>query len=195
MRLFIKSSYKLQRLFANITMSKTKKSGANHYEILLIIPNKFTDEESKIIYEGVEKTLVDFGGEITHREYWGKKRLAYEIKHNAFGYYGLYEFDLDGAELAKVDSSLRLSTNILRHQVVVKQKKTALEIAQAESIRAKIDSKKASADKKAEEKQLENKKSHETKTKEPEVTQVDHRAKLKDLDEKLEDIINAEDLI
>ncbi len=173
-------------------MSKTKKAGVNHYEILFIIPNKFTDEEAKIVYERTEKLLADSGGQITHREYWGKKRLAYEIKHNAFGYYGLFEFDLEGSNLAKVDSSLRLSADVLRHQIVIKQQKTAMEIAQAEAIRAKIDSKKAIEEKKAEEKKAEVQKKEaspvEKKTK-------DRRAELKDLDEKLEDIINAEDLI
>ena len=178
-----------------MTMSKTKRSGANHYEILFIIPNKFTDEEARTIYAEVEKNLVSFGGQVTHREYWGKKRLAYEIKHNAFGYYGLYEFDLDGAELAKVDSSLRLSTNILRHQVIVKKQKTAKEIAHEESIRAKIDSKKAGL-KKEGGASLEDKdqKTHQVAAEE-EVSVSDNRAKLKDLDEKLEGIINAEDLI
>lgn len=171
-------------------MSKTKKSGATHYEILFIIPNRFTDEEAKTVYEGVEKTIADFGGQITHREYWGKKRLAYEIKHNGFGYYGLYEFDLDSAELSKVDSALRLSTDILRHQTVTKQQKTAMEIAQAEAIRAKIDSKKANEEKKAEEKKAQENKPEKTKSSAPE-----KKNRLKDLDEKLENIINAEDLI
>lgn len=177
-------------------MSKTKKSGTNHYEILFIMPNKFTDDEAKAVYERVEKLIADGGGKITHREYWGKKRLAYEIKHNAFGYYGLLEFDLEGAELAKVESSLRLSTDVLRHQIVVKQQKTALEIAQAEAIRAKIDSKKASAEKEAKDKKAEEEKKSSssvvTKTKE---TIKDNRADLKDLDDKLEGIINAEDLV
>jgi len=173
-------------------MSKTKKSGATHYEILFIIPNKFTDEEAKTVYERVEKTIADAGGQITNREYWGKKRLAYEIKHNAFGYYGLYEFDLERPDLAKVDSALRLSADVLRHQIVTKQQKTAMEIAQAEAIRAKIDSKKAAAEKKVEEE----KKAQEEKTeKAAEPVKKDRRAKLKDLDDKLEDIINAEDLI
>lgn len=177
-------------------MSKTKKSGANHYEILFIMPNKFTDDEAKTVYERVEKMIVDGSGQVTHREYWGKKRLAYEIKHNAFGYYGLLEFDLEGAELAKVESSLRLSTDILRHQIVVKQQKTAMEIAQAEAIRAKIDSKKAIAEKKAEDKKAEEeKKDSSPVAAETKDTEKDNRADLKDLDDKLEGIINAEDLV
>lgn len=170
-------------------MSKTKTTGATHYEILFIIPNKFTDDESKSVASQIEKTIIDLGGKITLREYWGKKRLAYEIKHNAFGYYGLFEFDLEGAYLAKIDQTLRLSADVLRHQIVIKKAKTDEEIARETKIRAKIDSKKASQEKKQEEK------NKSTSTPVIPVKKDDNKVDLKDLDEKLEGILNAKDLI
>lgn len=173
-------------------MSKTKTTGETHYEILFIIPNKFTDDEAKTVSASVEKVIADSGGKITLREFWGKKRLAYEIKHNAFGYYSLFEFDLEGKNLAKIDTALRLSTDVLRHQIVVKKSKSEATLAKEAKIRAKIDSKKAADSKKLEE-----------KTKTPSVSstasksgdKVDKRADLKDLDEKLEGILSAKDLI
>ncbi len=173
-------------------MSKTKTTGTTHYEILFIVPNKFTDDEAKTVVGQVEKMLTDGGGKITGREYWGKKRLAYEIKHNAFGYYGLFEFDLEGANLAKIDSNLRLFANVLRHQIVVKKTKSEEDIARENKIRAKIDSKKAEADKKQEIKnKIPSTSTNVSKTKENKDSRVD----LKDLDEKLEGILNADDLI
>jgi small subunit ribosomal protein S6 len=172
-------------------MSKTKKSGKTHYEILFILPNKFTDDEAKTVAGQVEKVITDAGGEITAREYWGKKRLAYVIKQNAYGYYGLFEFDLEGAGLAKIDQILRLDTNALRHQIVVKKAKTEEELAKEKTIRAKINSKKAAAEKKTEEKaKISSAPSVAVKSKEK-----DKRVDLKDLDEKLEGILNAKDLI
>lgn len=174
-------------------MSKTKKTGATHYEILFIIPNKFTDDEAKTVAGQVEKLITGEGGQITSSEYWGKKRLAYEIKHNAYGYYGLFEFDLESPLLAKVDQNLRLSTDILRHQIVIKKAKTEKEIAREKVIRAKIDSKKAAEEKKSEEKaKVPFLSSTVSKVKSPE---NDKRVNLKDLDEKLEGILNADDLI
>jgi small subunit ribosomal protein S6 len=134
-------------------MSKTKAAGATHYEILFIVPNKFTDDEAKIVAEKVGKVITENGGQITLNEYWGKKKLAYEIKHNAYGYYGLFEFDLEGNLLAKVDQNLRLSADVLRHQIIVKKAKSAEDIAREQVIRAKIDSKKAVEEKKQEEKE------------------------------------------
>jgi len=170
-------------------MSKTKTTGTTHYEVLFIIPNKFTDDEAKNVAEKIEKILTDSGAGITLREYWGKKRLAYEIKHNVFGYYGLFEFDLEGIYLAKINKNLRLFTDVLRHQIVVKKLKTEKALAREEKIRAKIDSKKALDEKKQKE---------STKTPPSSSTPVktdDKRVDLKDLDKKLEGILNAEDLI
>jgi len=173
-------------------MSKTKAAGATHYEILFIIPNKFTDDEAKIVAEKVGKVITENGGQITLSEYWGKKKLAYEIKHNAYGYYGLFEFDLEGNLLTKVDQNLRLSVDVLRHQIIVKKAKSAEDLAREQVIRAKIDSKKAVEEKKQEDK--------EKKLSTPEAPAMpskvkDKRVDLKDLDEKLEGILNAKDLI
>jgi len=172
-----------------ITMSKTKNAGTTHYEALFIIPNKFTEEEAKVLMDKVGKIITENGGAITHNEYWGKKKLAYEIKHNAYGYYGLFEFDLEGKFLAKIDQTLRLSTDVLRHQIIVKKAKTVEEIAKEKAIRVKIDSKKVEEEKKKEE-----------KVKQASLSSAPAKAKdkkvdLKDLDEKLEGILNAKDLI
>jgi small subunit ribosomal protein S6 len=173
-------------------MSKTKNSGATHYEILFIVPNKFTEDEAKTVASQIEKVIVENDGKITLSEFWGKKRLAYEIKHNAYGYYGLFEFDLEGKNLAKIDKNFRLSTDILRHQIIIKKAKSEKEIAKDKLIRAKIDSKKASEEKGKEEKAKKASAPAATsRTKEVKETKVD----LKDLDEKLEGILSAKDLI
>jgi len=170
-------------------MSKTKASGAAHYEILFIIPNKFTEDETKLVIEKIKKVISVNDGQITHNEYWGKKKLAYSINHDNYGYYGLFEFDLEGKNLAKINKDLRLSTDVLRHQIVKKKLKTNAEIVREEKIREKIDSKKAEARKKEEE--IEASKKSPDKSTSSGKTKVD----LKDLDQKLEGILNANDLI
>jgi len=172
-------------------MSKTKKAEATHYEMLFILPNKFTEDEAKTVMGQVEKTLAANAATVTHNEYWGKKKLAYEIKHNAYGYYGLFEFDLEGKNLAKIDNDLRLSTDVLRHQIVVKKAKSEKEISREKEIRAKIDSKKAEAEKV----KVDGDKKASTAAKSKEKEKDSKKVDLKDLDEKLEGILNADDLI
>ena len=174
-------------------MSKTKKSTAGHYEILFIMPNKFTEDEAKTVIEKVEKTIADGGGEITYREYWGKKKLAYEIKHNAYGYYSLCEFNLEKSLLTAIDQSLRLSTDVLRHQIVIKKSKSEEELAHDKKIKAKIVAKKAEEEKEA---KIKEKKQANTPEPAPKsAPKKETKTDMKDLDAKLEGILSAKDLI
>lgn len=56
-------------------MEQTKTLQLQHYELLYIIPNKFSEKESDSINEKVKKIITDNGGIITHSEKWGKKNL------------------------------------------------------------------------------------------------------------------------
>jgi small subunit ribosomal protein S6 len=183
-------------------MSKVKSLEKVHYELLYIIPNKFTEDEAKAIEEKVKKQIAVGEGEVTHAEDWGKKKLAYPIGGFNHGYYKLFEFDLAGAKLAELDNFLRLSNDVLRHQIVRIVKRTPEQIAadkkKSEDLaamrkRAKeggVAEKKESAEEKtaglvAEEKKqpVEERKSFKKKT------------ELKDLDAKLDDILDTKDLI
>ena len=161
-------------------MSKIKSSKIPHYELLYIISNKFSENELAPIAERVKKIIIDNGGDITINKEWGKKRLAYPIKGFYYGYYFLLEFDLAGEKLAKVDRALRLSSEIVRHQIVSKKVKTAEEIKKEKEIAAKI------AAKTTEEASRE-----EKLTKEKSKEKID----LKELDEKLDKILETSDLL
>ena len=169
-------------------MSKIKKSEQNHYDMLFIIPNKFTEEEAKVQIAKVEELISSQGGTITYREYWGKKRLAYEIKHNHYGYYSLCEFDIDRSMIAKIDNDLRLSNDVLRHQIVVAAVLSDEERARQKSLSEKLAVKKEDNEKKAKATEEEDKKAPVAEEK----TTADSS---NELDEKMEDILAAQDLL
>ena len=169
-------------------MSKTKKSEQNHYEMLFIIPNKFTEDEAKSQVAKVEEMLTAQGAQITYREYWGKKRLAYEIKHNHYGYYSLCEFDMDRVKVAKIDNDLRLSNDVLRHQIVAVKVLTSEERARQKSLSEKLAVKKEEGDKKPKATEDETKKAPEAEAAKATDTSLE-------LDEKMEGILSAQDLL
>lgn len=105
-------------------MSKTKKTTEPHYELLYLVSNKLTEDEVKPIAEKIEQLITANGGAITYRENWGKKKLAYPIKHFNYGYYTLLEFDIEPITLAKIERSIRMTHDVLRHQIVVRQVRT-----------------------------------------------------------------------
>jgi small subunit ribosomal protein S6 len=164
-------------------MSRTKSSSIPHYEMLYIISNQYTEDELKPINEKVEKLIIDNGGTITYGEVWGKKRFCYPIKTFSFGYYFLVEFDVEGAKLAVIDKNLRMSSEVLRHQITSTIKRTAQEIKQEkEAIEKKmVDTKIA--------------KNIEEEKKDEEVKKDSKKVDLKDLDERLDKILDTDDLL
>lgn len=105
-------------------MSKTKKTTNPHYELLYLISNKFTEDEVTPIAEKIEGIITANSGEVTYRENWGKKKLAYPVKHFAYGYYLYVEFDVEPLLLAKIERSIRMQHDVLRHQIVTRPVRT-----------------------------------------------------------------------
>ncbi len=167
-------------------MAKNKPEKTPHYELLYIVSNKYTEEELKPIIEEVKKIITKNEGQITYDKEWGKRKLAYPIKHFSYGYYNLVEFDIAGEKVAKIDQALRLSEHILRHQIVAKKFKTAEEIAKEEKEREEINQRIA-AKKETEQKEEKEIKEEKQKSKKS----ID----LKELDKKLDKILETDDLL
>lgn len=165
-------------------MSKTKKSIVPHYEMLYIISNKFAENEVEAVKEKVEKFISDKAGEVTFRHWWGKKKMTYQINGFAYGYYMLIEFDLPAEKLAALDREMRLSTEVIRHMITKRRKRTAEEIKAEEDSQKKI----AAVRQAKEEKEQAVVEEKKAKAKEEKVDLVD-------LDEKLDKILETGDLL
>jgi small subunit ribosomal protein S6 len=88
------------------------------YEALYIIRPDLTDEENQAVAQEVEDLITSNGGVIVRSEVWGKKRLAYEVKHFNEGVYVLLRFQAE-AEFPKVlEQYFRISEKVIRNLVV-----------------------------------------------------------------------------
>jgi len=115
-------------------MAKNKKSGIPHYELLYIVPNKFTEDDLKGINSRVNKLIEETGGKITFKEDWGKKKFCYPIEHGRFGYYQFVEFDIEPGLVEKIHTELRMNNEVLRHMIVNHAPKTLKEIEVAKRL-------------------------------------------------------------
>lgn len=175
-------------------MSKTKSGEIPHYELLYLISNQFSEEEIKPIIEKVNVLITNNQGKITQSVSLGKKRLAYPIKGFRFGYYILVEFDMPGVNLIKVDHALRMTSEILRQQVVSKEVKTPEQIEQDRKIAEKIAARNVKEEKLAEEKVSARRVAPVVTESSARVADKD-KVDLKDLDEKLDKILETDNLL
>jgi len=161
-------------------MSRVKNADKYSYELLYIIPNKYTDEEAAPIAKNVEEIITKNGGSIIISEAWEKRRLAYPISGFNRGYYFIVEFRAEGEGLNKINETLRIFKEVIRYQIIKKEIKTAKKLEEEKEVAQKIAAKKEETEKKEKEK---DKSKDETKL------------KLKDLDAKLDRILDTDDLL
>ncbi len=62
------------------------------YEALLIVRADLTEEEIEKEIDGIVDLIKSEGGTIIEDDRWGKKRLAYLIKKQRYGFYTLLRF-------------------------------------------------------------------------------------------------------
>ena len=163
-------------------MAKNKKSGIPHYELLYIVANKFTEDDLKGINSRVNKLIEDTEGKITFKEDWGKKKFCFPIEHGKFGYYQFIEFDMPSEKIEKINTELRMSPEVLRHMIVNHAPKTAKQIE---------------VEKRLEEKRLAQKaaKNAEDKPAKKETPKAKKKVDSKELNAKLDKILETDDLL
>jgi small subunit ribosomal protein S6 len=93
-----------------------------HYEMLYLFPAKYTEEELSPLIEKVQGLLLKYEAEITFNQLLGRRKLAYPINKFYTGYYYVCEFDMAPENLQKIEKELRLAPEVLRHQIISKDK-------------------------------------------------------------------------
>ncbi len=109
-----------------------------HYELMYILPVKAGSEEDSALVDKVRAMLQNEGATITSETNLGKKKLAYPIKSLRHGSYILVEFDLPAEKLNRLNNWFRLSTEILRSQIISKPLKSPEQLAREKAFQEKL---------------------------------------------------------
>ena len=65
------------------------------YELMLLLRPDLEDDKLQSAVEKVTRAIVNAGGSLAKVSPWGKRRLAYEIKHHRDASYFLIHFDTE----------------------------------------------------------------------------------------------------
>ena len=88
------------------------------YELVTIFRPEMAEADVRSEVAQVEKALLERGAQIKQSDFWGKRRLAYEIKHVTEGYYSVVSFEGEKTAVEDLDRALSLSDNVLRHKFI-----------------------------------------------------------------------------
>jgi len=85
------------------------------YELVIVISPEIADEGMESLMGRITRFVTDNGGTLSGVDHWGKRKLAYPIKHFAEGNYVLAKFKLRPKLSRELEASLEISEEVLRH--------------------------------------------------------------------------------
>ena len=88
------------------------------YELVIIVSPQVDEEQLEAAVNNVSQFVVGKGGVVSEVERWGKRKLAYPIKHFGEGSYVLTKFKLPPAFGKELEASLLISEEVLRHLLI-----------------------------------------------------------------------------
>lgn len=104
----------------------------NQYEVAVLYhPDLEIDLEKA--ENRVVKIFTDNGGKVVNTDNWGKRKLAYPIKHNEHAVYVFYTVELPADKVQKVEAMLNITDEVVRFLIVRPDLK---KMAKAEALRA-----------------------------------------------------------
>jgi small subunit ribosomal protein S6 len=95
------------------------------YELMYIVRPDVDEDGLRAAVDSVRSLIEGQGGEIRKTTNWGKRRLAYEVKHLRDGHYVIVEMRLDGARVAEIERALRIHDTVFRHLLVIQEEPSA----------------------------------------------------------------------
>lgn len=89
-----------------------------NYEILMIVNPDISDDDLPAAINKVHQHIINKGGNIIETNNWGKRKLAYPIKHCKEGNYVLTKLEVNPDIIPELEANLRISEDVLRHLLV-----------------------------------------------------------------------------
>lgn len=153
------------------------------YELSYFISPDITDEEALAYSQKIKDMLAVRSDEVSKEEAPFKRRLAYPIKHKNQGYFGWFHFLSAPNTIKELGKKLTFDPAILRHLIIVVDKKQIAQMKQPAQTAAYEKTKKDTMDKEAVEKAIFKKEGAVS-------IQEEKKAGLGDLDKKIEEVLN-----
>ena len=93
------------------------------YEVLYIVRADLDDDKVQEAVKRVNTLIERAGGTVDRTNLWGKRKLAYEVKHQKEGSYVLQDFQVAPERVPELEAALKITEEVLRHLIVRKPEK------------------------------------------------------------------------
>ena len=108
------------------------------YETFIIIDPDLSDEERSPIFEKVKSLIQQEKCLLVMLDEWGARKLAYEIKKKARGYYVRLDYCGTGKLVNEMERFCRIDDRIMKYMTVLLDKYADIELIKEEMAKAEI---------------------------------------------------------
>jgi ribosomal protein S6 len=95
------------------------------YELTYLLPASLTESELTAARESIEKLVAKYTGEVVMKENWGKRELAYKIRHGAQrqteAVYTMLVVEFLPKKAYEFEKELYLQDMVMRHLFVLSE--------------------------------------------------------------------------
>ena len=88
------------------------------YEVMVIFDASLEEDAVRALVDRFTQQLTASGAKAVKADSWGKKRLAYPVRHRNEGYYVVIEANSEPTALIDLDHQLGLADEVIRHKVL-----------------------------------------------------------------------------
>ena len=88
------------------------------YEVMIILNAALEEDAIRAQIDTAQEIIRANGGTPNRVDRWGKRRFAYEVKHQWEGYYVLIEATAEPIAMSELDRALHLADDVVRHKVI-----------------------------------------------------------------------------
>jgi small subunit ribosomal protein S6 len=90
----------------------------NDYELVFIVHPEVADDALDPIINNFTQYITNKAGTVVEVARWGRKKLAYPIKHVMEGNYVLIKFKMDPSANKELETNLKISEKIIRYLLI-----------------------------------------------------------------------------
>jgi small subunit ribosomal protein S6 len=88
------------------------------YECVFIARQDIAAPQVEALADELANIITTNGGQVTKREHWGLRNIAYRIKKNRKGHYVLFNLDAPASAIKEVERQMSLNEDVLRFLTV-----------------------------------------------------------------------------
>jgi small subunit ribosomal protein S6 len=89
------------------------------YETLILLSPSLVGDQVEAFKSKVDSILTTGGGQVIRIEEWGRKRLAYPVRKEIFGYYLLYDFRARPTLANELERNFKIDEQVYKYLTLV----------------------------------------------------------------------------